>query len=350
LNKVKKWQKVQFSLGVPISISLPQGTRPPGFPGGGGAQHSFPAPQSPATTTAQEPPDTQVFGSTHDGGGGGGDTHLLSALQIKSSRHGSPDAQQPCPRPPHGGGTTSTHFPSEHSFPDPQDNVLTVQAPKTHCHSFTVADVAQESVSGPEASVQVPLMAVFAPSGSVHTAAISTHAPLKHSFPAPQVIELAVHVLLTHCHSFTVASVTQESVSGGGVESVQVPAEVVFAPSGSEHTTGAASIFMDIVSVPILPLLSVTEAVIVCVPTLKELLEKLPPEPIGPLMLELHDSFPVRTPSSGSVADPVKPTGSPAVKDEPSGGAVMETTGGLLSETVKLFMPDCPTSSPVTGS
>ena len=62
-----------------------------------------------------------------------------------------------------------------------------------------------------------------------------------------------------------------------------------------------------------LPPESLTEAVIVCVPTLRTN-EGFPPEPIPPSMLEFQLRLPVRSPSSVSLAEPVNETSVPSLK------------------------------------
>src|SRR5262245_22386350 len=62
---------------------------------------------------------------------------------------------------------------------------------------------------------------------------------------------------------------------------------------------------------------SVTEAVIVCVPTLKLLVEKLAPDPIGPFTLDDQDRPALRVPSWASLALPAKPIGLPTTKADP---------------------------------
>lgn len=56
---------------------------------------------------------------------------------------------------------------------------------------------------------------------------------------------------------------------------------------------------------PVRPPESVTEAVIVCVPTERPV-KKAPPEPITPLMLEVQTRLAFRLPSSASLAVPEK--------------------------------------------
>ena len=65
-----------------------------------------------------------------------------------------------------------------------------------------------------------------------------------------------------------------------------------------------------IVTVPVRPAVSVALAVIVWVPLLR-VLEKLPPVPIWPSMLEVQTSLAVISPSRESRAEPVKLTGVP---------------------------------------
>src|SRR5688572_17168151 len=89
--------------------------------------------------------------------------------------------------------------------------------------------------------------------------------------------------------------------------------------------TGLTAIVMD--ADPERPPESVTDAVMVCEPTVSALVEKVPPEPIAPSRLDTHERLAVRLPSSVSVAVPVKATGCPTVLLEPLPGAVIVTTG-----------------------
>ena len=57
---------------------------------------------------------------------------------------------------------------------------------------------------------------------------------------------------------------------------------------------------------------SVTDAVIVCVPTLNVLVEKLAPDPIGPSRSDDQERRALMFPSSASMAVPVKAIGVPA--------------------------------------
>src|SRR5205809_782749 len=82
-----------------------------------------------------------------------------------------------------------------------------------------------------------------------------------------------------------------------------------------------------------LPVESVTLAVMVCVPLLK-LLAKLPPVPICPSRVELNLNFAVRLPSCRSDALPEKLTVAPYGKEEPVAGLLIVTAGGLLADTV----------------
>ena len=54
---------------------------------------------------------------------------------------------------------------------------------------------------------------------------------------------------------------------------------------------------------------SVTDAVIVCEPTVSALVETVPPDPIAPSRFELHEMLPVTLPSSVSVAVAMNVTG-----------------------------------------
>src|SRR5207237_1004111 len=72
---------------------------------------------------------------------------------------------------------------------------------------------------------------------------------------------------------------------------------------------GGALTMTVVVAVLVAPALSVTAAVIVCVPLDSPLVVREAPLPRAPSMLELHLLPAARFPSSESVADPVKVTG-----------------------------------------
>src|SRR5687768_9743724 len=78
------------------------------------------------------------------------------------------------------------------------------------------------------------------------------------------------------------------------------------------------------------PPASVTEAVIVWVPSESALVEMEPPIPSAPSRLELHASVAVRDPSSASLAEPVNVMELPCVYVDPSAGAVIVTVGLLF--------------------
>ena len=99
--------------------------------------------------------------------------------------------------------------------------------------------------------------------------------------------------------------------------------------SAAQAPPGLAMV-MEIESAPESPPLSVTEAVMVWTPRDRELVEKLPPEPMAPSRLEVQEMEPLRLPSSASVAVPEKPRACPEVEVVPFAGAVMETWGAVL--------------------
>ena len=82
------------------------------------------------------------------------------------------------------------------------------------------------------------------------------------------------------------------------------------------------------------PSLSVTEAVMVWVPTVREVVENEPPVPMLPLMSELQDRFAVMSPSSKSLAVPTKVMLVVSVTFEGLAGAVMDTVGAAFTVTV----------------
>jgi hypothetical protein len=82
-------------------------------------------------------------------------------------------------------------------------------------------------------------------------------------------------------------------------------------------------------ALPVRPPESVTEAVMVCVPSLSTALKE-PPVPIWPSRLEVQTRLLVRLPSSVSVAEPEKLMEVPEAKLAPSAGLVMLTVGAVL--------------------
>src|SRR2546425_7566081 len=77
------------------------------------------------------------------------------------------------------------------------------------------------------------------------------------------------------------------------------------------------------------PPVSAAIAVIVCVPALRRVVEKVGPVPIGPSRLEIQRSVEPTLPSVASMAVAVKVTLVPAKMRVPCGGAVIVTTGGV---------------------
>lgn len=82
-------------------------------------------------------------------------------------------------------------------------------------------------------------------------------------------------------------------------------------------------------ALPVKPPLSVTDAVIVCVPTLS-VREKLPPVPICPSRLDVHTRLAVRFPSCVSLAEPENEIVAPSAKVEPLAGLLIVTLGAVL--------------------
>jgi hypothetical protein len=80
---------------------------------------------------------------------------------------------------------------------------------------------------------------------------------------------------------------------------------------------------------PTRPPESVTLAVMTCVP-LDSVLEKDPPVPIWPSMLDTQTSFDVRLPSWVSLAEPEKETVAPYAYDELLAGVLIVTAGAVL--------------------
>ena len=111
--------------------------------------------------------------------------------------------------------------------------------------------------------------------------------------------------------------------------------------------SGGGLILTMIFAVPVLPPLSVAEAVIVCVPSESEFTEMELPLPRGPLMSE----FQARTGwtwSSTSDAVPANITAEPVVNDAPVSGVVMPTVGGVFTVTVIVWVDEAVPPGPVT--
>src|SRR5438128_10187041 len=77
------------------------------------------------------------------------------------------------------------------------------------------------------------------------------------------------------------------------------------------------------------PPVSAAIAVIVCVPALRRVVEKVGPVPIGPSRLEIQRSVEPTLPSVASIAVAAKATSVPANTRVPAGGALIVTTGGV---------------------
>ena len=107
-------------------------------------------------------------------------------------------------------------------------------------------------------------------------------------------------------------------------------------------TAGVASTVMVIVVWAVLPALSVTVAVIVCVPVESVLAVIVRPVPSAPSRLEVQAIVAERSPSSVSLAEPAKVTGAPGSKVAPLAGAVISTAGVLLTVMVIEARPVLP--------
>src|SRR2546426_4430527 len=99
-------------------------------------------------------------------------------------------------------------------------------------------------------------------------------------------------------------------------------------------TRGVALTRIVIWAVDVRPVLSVTAAVIVCVPDESPLVVIVPPLPSAPSRLEVQVIAEARLPSSASVAVAGKVTAAAGSGLVPAGGAVMVTTGGGLNVDV----------------
>src|SRR6185436_4838837 len=90
---------------------------------------------------------------------------------------------------------------------------------------------------------------------------------------------------------------------------------------------------------PANPPLSVTDAVMVCVPTESDEVLKPAPLPMLPLRLDDQVRLAEMLPSSVSPAVPLKLIAVPWVTEVPLGGAVMETVGAVLPGPPPMVKP-----------
>ena len=100
----------------------------------------------------------------------------------------------------------------------------------------------------------------------------------------------------------------------------------------------AASTVMLIWAEPLRLPLSVTDAVIVCVPTDSVDTPNVAPLPIAPSRFELHDKLDVRSPSSVSLPLPLNVTASPSTELEPFAGAVIVTVGAVFAASTVMLI------------
>ena len=131
--------------------------------------------------------------------------------------------------------------------------------------------------------------------------------------------------------------------------SVAVPVKVTAAPGSNVvpvgaviATTGVALTVMVIMVWVVLPPLSVTVAVMVCVPVESALAVIVRPVPSAPSRLEVQAMVAERSPSSVSLAEPVKVTAAPGSNVAPVAGAVIRTAGVLLTVMVIEARPVLP--------
>ena len=126
--------------------------------------------------------------------------------------------------------------------------------------------------------------------------------------------------------------------------SVAIPAKLMLVPSTTDVPEGGAVIVTVgavltgtavtvtlMASVPGRLPLSVTDAVMVWVPTDNVVVTKAPPVPRVPSRLEVQTRLAVKIPSSASVAVPAKLTLVPSTTEVPEGGAVIVTVGGVFA-------------------
>ena len=144
--------------------------------------------------------------------------------------------------------------------------------------------------------------------------------------------------------------------------SVAVPAKAIEVPPTNDDPLAGAvivtvgGVFGTAVTVTLIELEpmacpeSVTDAVIVCVPTPRVLVEKLAPVPIGPSRLDNQARLALMSPSSVSPALAAKAIEAPATNDDPFAGAVTVTTGVSLGAVLRRMLSSWKNPNPVPGS
>jgi hypothetical protein len=111
--------------------------------------------------------------------------------------------------------------------------------------------------------------------------------------------------------------------------------------------SGLMVIAIDVLAV--LPPVSVTDAVIVCVPTARLLLLMDAPTPSAPFLLEVHWMFDETLPSSASIALPVNTTLASAWNEAPFSGDEIVTVGAAFGAvTVICFVDVSVPPGPIT--
>jgi hypothetical protein len=133
--------------------------------------------------------------------------------------------------------------------------------------------------------------------------------PSSDSAASPEVVSDVSGLVSVVVLSIGELTVSVGSLSPDSAAWLEVVSAVSRSVSDAVPSAGSLSgmvIEMVIVSEFDKPLVSVTEAVIVCVPTDRAEEEKEPPEPIEPSRFEVQLRLPVRSPSSASIAEPEK--------------------------------------------
>ena len=197
----------------------------------------------------------------------------------------------------------------------------------------------------PEVMVTVMLSESDSPPESVTLAVIvcvPTDRPVEKDTPEPimpSMLEVQVRLPLRFPSSAS-AAVPEKLTNATGEWLLPFVGTVIV-------TTGAVLVIVTVMlSVPDRPPESVTVVVIVCLPTDRLEMEKEPPEPIEPSRSELQVILAARSPSSRSVAVPMKFTEAPIGYELPSGGAVMVVMGAaLVIVTVMLSVSVKPSES-----
>ena len=137
------------------------------------------------------------------------------------------------------------------------------------------------------------------------------------------------------------------NVTGRPATNAQPSSGLRITTSGGAFTVDSGRTATPTAAAPLSPPPSVTDAVIVCMPSVR-IVVSCPPVPRNPWRLDVHVSCALRSPSAASLAVAASVTGVPAGSEAPRGGAVIVTVGGWFgacTDTVTCAWPRSPLES-----